>query len=201
MFWLRAGEGCPSGAAEWPRLDPGRFPLLRRCPWSSPHWRPIPWPNCGALAWRRRISTLLVDDLIRDILRWMVAPSGFQQSHCSDQWNALGSLWKQDFKFDPANDSELTASVWLATGKSEWEKVWRRFDGPTTGATVGRNKRHTNFHQRRALGRASPRCGPATVSAVSAITTSASVASLASSTSRQGSRRPAAVGVVPRTCS
>ena len=128
MCWLRAGEGCPSGAAEWPRLDPGRFPLLRRCPWPSPHWRPIPWPNCGALAWRRRISTLLVDDLIRDILRWMVAHSGFQQSHCSDQGNALGSLWKQDFKFDPATDSELTASEWLATGKSEWEKVWRRFD-------------------------------------------------------------------------
>jgi hypothetical protein len=58
----------------------------------------------------------------------MVDPSGFQQSRSSDQWNALVSLWKQDFKFDPAKDSELTAAEWLATGKSEWEKVWRRFD-------------------------------------------------------------------------
>jgi hypothetical protein len=35
---------------------------------------------------------LLVDDPIRDILRWMVDPPGFQQSRSSDQWNALVSL-------------------------------------------------------------------------------------------------------------
>jgi|GEM_PF-2320890 len=58
----------------------------------------------------------------------MVDPSGFQQSRSSDQWNALVSLWKQDFMFDPAKDSELTAAEWLATGKSEWEIVWRLFD-------------------------------------------------------------------------
>jgi hypothetical protein len=73
-------------------------------------------------------NALLVDDSIRDILRWMGNPSGFQQSRSSDQWKALVSLWKQDFKFDPAKDSELTAAEWLATGKSEWEKVWRRFE-------------------------------------------------------------------------
>jgi hypothetical protein len=73
-------------------------------------------------------DALLVDDPIRDILRWMVDPSGFQQSRSSDQWSALVSLWKQDFKFDPAKDSEITAAEWLATGKSEWQKVWRRFD-------------------------------------------------------------------------
>jgi hypothetical protein len=73
-------------------------------------------------------NALLIDDPIRDILRWMVDPAGFQRSRSSEQWNALVSLWKQDFKFDPAKDSELTAAEWLATGKSEWEKVWRRFE-------------------------------------------------------------------------
>jgi len=33
-------------------------------------------------------DALLVDDPIRDILRWMVDPSGFPKSRSSDQWNA-----------------------------------------------------------------------------------------------------------------
>ncbi|PZV04578.1 MAG: BREX-1 system phosphatase PglZ type B [Cyanobium sp.] len=73
-------------------------------------------------------DAMLVDDPIRDLLRWMVDPSGFQQSRNIDQWNALVSVWKKDYKFDPSKDSELTAAERLATGKPEWEKVWRRFD-------------------------------------------------------------------------
>jgi len=73
-------------------------------------------------------NALLADDPVRDILRWMVDPSGFQRSRSSEQWNALVSLWKQDFKFDPTKDSELTAAESLATGKSEWQRVWRRFE-------------------------------------------------------------------------
>lgn len=77
-------------------------------------------------------DALLVEDPIRDILRWMGDPGGFQQSRSQEQWAALVATWKKELRFDPAKDSELTAAERLASGKGPWQKVWQRFaDQPT----------------------------------------------------------------------
>ena len=73
-------------------------------------------------------NKLLVPDPVRDLLLWMGNPVVFQTHRNPEQWAALRSQWRAQFKFDPAKDGELTAAEKLASAKGPWAAGWERYE-------------------------------------------------------------------------
>lgn len=59
-------------------------------------------------------NKLLVPDPVRDLLLWMGNPVVFQKQRNPEQWAALRSQWRAQFKFDPA--------------KGPWAAGWERYE-------------------------------------------------------------------------
>lgn len=80
----------------------------------------------------RRLETedfdlLLVDDPVRDLLRWMSNPSGRREQMDSAQWQAFCSQCRQRFRLDPERDGEIAAGERLGNGDDPWAAVWERY--------------------------------------------------------------------------
>ena len=70
---------------------------------------------------------LLIDDPVRDLLRWMSSPKLQKERMESRQWEAFVSQCRQRFGFDPDRDGEIKAGELLGRGENSWASVWERF--------------------------------------------------------------------------
>lgn len=70
---------------------------------------------------------LAVNDLTRDLLRWMGAGDVFRKSEGDTRWKAFCGVCNSDFKFDPDKKSPSDAAFALVENAGKWTNVWQRF--------------------------------------------------------------------------
>lgn len=70
---------------------------------------------------------MLSSDSLRDLLRWMSAPSATKEQMPAQHWSAFCNQSKKQFNFDPSRDSEITAGERLGRGEGPWFEAWERF--------------------------------------------------------------------------
>lgn len=81
---------------------------------------------------------LAVGDPVRDLLRWMADPEGFEGAADGARWESFRSLCRTGFDLDP-EDGVAVAAAALAAGLGPWDDVWRRFsESPTLYPGVAR---------------------------------------------------------------
>jgi len=82
---------------------------------------------------------LTVPDIVRDLLRWMSDPEGFEKSCQPAGWQSFRNICKQEFGLDPENDGAAAAASALMQGGGRWDDVWTRFcEAPRVYAGVSR---------------------------------------------------------------
>lgn len=82
---------------------------------------------------------LSVPDIVRDVLRWMSDPEGFEKSCQPAGWQSFRNICKQEFGLDPENDGAAAAASALMQGGGRWDDVWTRFcEAPRVYAGVSR---------------------------------------------------------------
>ena len=75
---------------------------------------------------------MLSNDLIRDMLQWMVDPDGTKTRLGPGRWGAFCNRCREELAFDPEVDADITAGERLGKGDAAWAKVWARFlESPT----------------------------------------------------------------------
>lgn len=72
-------------------------------------------------------DSLLTDDPVRDILRWLNDPQAANEKWSEQVWGAFRSVCKSEFDFDPEADGELVGAEKLGKGENGWASVWSRF--------------------------------------------------------------------------
>jgi len=71
---------------------------------------------------------MLSSDPKRDLLRWMANPAGTREPMSDDSWDAFCNQCREQFDFDPENDSEITAGERLGKAAGAWADLWERFE-------------------------------------------------------------------------
>ncbi len=71
---------------------------------------------------------MLIDDVIRDLLRWMGDPDGTKARLGESRWGAFCSRCRDDLEFDPEVEANVTAGERLGNGEGPWAKAWQRFE-------------------------------------------------------------------------
>ena len=78
-------------------------------------------------------DSLVIDDLVDDLLLWMSDPKGTRSRWESGRWETLCSRCQADYGFDPVREGELVAAEKLGMQeKSAWKNAWRRFAAAPT---------------------------------------------------------------------
>ena len=73
------------------------------------------------------LDGLIHPDNVKNVLRWLNDPKGFQDE-CSDQeWEAFVALCESHYDFQPDKDGPVTAAEKLGQQNGNWDLVWRRF--------------------------------------------------------------------------
>ena len=73
---------------------------------------------------------LMVDDLPRNLLRWLGEPHE-TRSRLADRWTAFRNRCRDELEFDPETGSDLIAGRQLAEAAGSWAAVWGRYaDAP-----------------------------------------------------------------------
>jgi hypothetical protein len=72
-------------------------------------------------------NRLLIDDPIRDLLRWMSGPETFKQSCDRLRWATFKDVCFREFKLDPDLDGPQAVADGLLDGGGKWDEVWLRF--------------------------------------------------------------------------
>ena len=73
---------------------------------------------------------LMVDDLPRNLLRWLGEPDE-ARSRLGAGWDAFCNRCRDQLEFDPETGSDLTAGKYLAEAAGTWASVWARYaDAP-----------------------------------------------------------------------
>lgn len=70
---------------------------------------------------------LAVSDPVRDVLRWMSDPEGFEKTSDGARWQSFRNLCLNEFGVDPEQDGTTMAANALAYGSGRWDDIWRRF--------------------------------------------------------------------------
>lgn len=70
---------------------------------------------------------LLQPDLVRQLLRWLDAPTATRESWTVEEWQAFCAACRDRYGFDPEKDGELVGAMKLGTRERNWEVVWQRF--------------------------------------------------------------------------
>jgi hypothetical protein len=70
---------------------------------------------------------LLQPDPVKQLLRWMDAPSVARKSWTPEEWKAFVAACQDRFGLDPERDGELVAAEKLGTLDGAWRTVWDRF--------------------------------------------------------------------------
>lgn len=76
---------------------------------------------------REDFDRLLLEDLPRDLLRWMNDPSGTKVRWTPGRCTAFRSRCREELEFDPDKDGELVAAERLGRRLGPWESIWSRF--------------------------------------------------------------------------
>ena len=66
-------------------------------------------------------------DVMRDVLRWMADPEGARAQLGASGWKAFRAECRQELKFDPATEADVSAAAKLGEGAGRWTDVWTRF--------------------------------------------------------------------------
>ncbi len=78
-------------------------------------------------------DSLIIDDLVDDLLSWMSDPKGSRDRWDAGRWETLCSRSLADYGLDPAREGELVAAEKLGLqGKHDWKTAWRRFSAAPT---------------------------------------------------------------------
>ena len=73
------------------------------------------------------LDGLIHPDNVKNVLKWLNNPKGYQHK-CSDQeWSAFVALCESHYDFHPAKDSPVTAAEKLGQQYGNWNMVWHRF--------------------------------------------------------------------------
>lgn len=73
-------------------------------------------------------DSLVIDDLVDDLLSWLADPKGTRDRWDSSRWEILCSRCIADYGFDPARDGELVGAEKLGLQeKPIWKTAWKRF--------------------------------------------------------------------------
>lgn len=70
---------------------------------------------------------LLHPDPVKQLLRWMDAPSATRRSWKPEEWRAFVAACQDRFGIDPEKDGELAAAEKLGGIEGSWGTVWERF--------------------------------------------------------------------------
>ena len=76
---------------------------------------------------REDFDRLLLEDLPRDVLRWMNDPSGTKPAWSPGRWAAFGSRCRDELGVDPEKEGVLVAAERLGKQLAPWETIWSRF--------------------------------------------------------------------------
>lgn len=76
---------------------------------------------------REDFDRLLLEDLPRDLLRWMNEPAGAELAWSPGQWAAFGSRCREELGFDPEKEGVLVAAERLGKRVEPWDAIWSRF--------------------------------------------------------------------------
>ncbi|MCY3820568.1 MAG: BREX-1 system phosphatase PglZ type B [Gammaproteobacteria bacterium] len=76
---------------------------------------------------REDFDRLLLDDLPRDLLRWMNEPSDLKPAWNPGRWAAFGSRCREELGLDPEKEGVLVAAERLGKRLEPWDAVWSRF--------------------------------------------------------------------------
>jgi hypothetical protein len=78
-------------------------------------------------------DSLIIDDLVDDLLSWMSDPKGSRQRWDAGRWETLCSRSLADYGLDPAREGELVAAEKLGLQeKTAWKTAWKRFSAAPT---------------------------------------------------------------------
>ena len=76
---------------------------------------------------REDFDRLLLEDLPRDLLRWMNDPSGTKPAWNPARWAAFGSRCREELGLDPEKEGVLVAAERLGRRLEPWDGIWSRF--------------------------------------------------------------------------
>lgn len=76
---------------------------------------------------REDFDRLLLEDLPRDLLRWMNDPSGPKPAWSPGRWAAFGSRCREELGLDPEKEGVLIAAERLGKRLEPWDGIWSRF--------------------------------------------------------------------------
>ena len=76
---------------------------------------------------REDFDRLLLEDLPRDLLRWMNDPSGTEPAWSPGRWAAFGSRCREELGLDPEKEGVLVAAERLGRRLEPWDAIWSRF--------------------------------------------------------------------------
>ncbi len=75
--------------------------------------------------------SLVAEDPVRMLLRWMGQPAIWKQQWDAAEWSSFRSIARDTYGVDPEKDGELVAAEKLTAGQNAWLVVWRRYcDSP-----------------------------------------------------------------------
>ncbi len=91
--------------------------------------------DISSLAGRRLeagdFRSLVADDPVRMLLRWMGQPALWRQQWTPAEWSSFRAIARDTYGFDPEKDGELIAAEKLTAGQNGWQAVWQRYcDAP-----------------------------------------------------------------------
>ena len=82
---------------------------------------------------REDFDRLLLEDLPRDILRWMNDPSGTKSDWSAGRRAAFVSRCREELRLDPEKEGVLVAAERLGKRLEPWDAIWVRFvESPTS---------------------------------------------------------------------
>lgn len=76
---------------------------------------------------REDFDRLLLEDLPRDLLRWMNDPSRRKPAWGPGRWAAFGSRCREELGLDPEKEGVLVAAERLGRRLDPWDGIWSRF--------------------------------------------------------------------------
>ncbi|MDE0429553.1 MAG: BREX-1 system phosphatase PglZ type B [Caldilineaceae bacterium] len=83
------------------------------------------------------LDGLIHPDNVKNMLRWLNDPKGYQNECSEQEWAAFVALCQSHYDFHPDKDNTVTAAEKLGQQQGNWGKVWRRFaEAPALYSTV-----------------------------------------------------------------
>jgi hypothetical protein len=91
---------------------------------------PVPSLRANSPLRAAYLDELLTPDPEREILRWLNDPAGYRsraEAASSGNWAAFREVCKNQYRFDPVTDGEISAARRLGEHEGPWQAVWRRY--------------------------------------------------------------------------